>query len=423
MPRKSIKERAFQEPVHEDAPGFNPNQGHKNLIQELNQEVLPSWVTDLIGDQFAQSKDYQFRLNASGQLEYFGGGEWHAVQGAGLGGGGSEDYAPTLSATAQVNAPFSSDCFAYVDLETDKSYGGRDIRVYQYGIRRASYVYSSGPGNTSGTVKYRVVFECTLEPGVNDIEVRYGDKLATWSHAPQWALLDNYDMPHMAFEPTDGYAILVPRSTPEYLPRITNWTEAAAFGTSTIAQNTDPASAGWNFPQQFWNANREAWIQPRITGYFLDIQGNATASWDAHPKNAVNLRRSSYATTAAWIRNPYIRLLSLPQGNLYGIRTSMANYMNNDTYDSFDVIGLFNNGWWLHAIYKHLDINWSGNSRDIPTSYGQKSGIFHFRTSNLTRPTWTNVVTNHNGYPDVAFYVPLLKANLGTFDTPLLGSA
>lgn len=89
MARREIKPRAFREPIHPDAPGFDPAQ-HKDLITELNTEILPSWVTDVVGGPTSTPDTHQLRLNVSGVLEYWNGSAWKLVGG----GGGSGSSAP-----------------------------------------------------------------------------------------------------------------------------------------------------------------------------------------------------------------------------------------------------------------------------------------------------------------------------------------
>lgn len=100
MTRKLIKPRAFREPIHPDAPGFNPAL-HKDLVTEIN-EALPTWVTDIVGGPDAAPDTHQLRLSVSGVLEYWTGEAWRQAGGGGGSGTSAPDAERLPTATPQI---------------------------------------------------------------------------------------------------------------------------------------------------------------------------------------------------------------------------------------------------------------------------------------------------------------------------------
>lgn len=190
MPRKLIKERAFQEPIHPDAPGFNENQGHKDLITELNQEILPSWATDLIGPADATPDQNQFRVNVEGQLEYYFDGSWRLLR---LG-SGSGSYQPRYKADVVIESFEAKNVVASVQFRTKLSEHFYDIRAYQDDLPRVTKV-RVGDTTADGTL-YTVEFEAAVQPGQTYLELRYGDPNAGYQGAIAQRLIavkDHYD--------------------------------------------------------------------------------------------------------------------------------------------------------------------------------------------------------------------------------------
>lgn len=420
MPRKQIKDRAFQEPIHQDAPGFNVNQGHKNLIEELNTEVLPSWVTDLIGPPSASPSQFQFRTSSSGNLEYYADGQWNVVQ-AGMGGGGTVNYTPTRKATFTVNSPYSTDCFVWVEIETGLSYGGKDFRAYQFGVQRPCFAYVVGPGSTAGKTKYRVVMEATLLAGVNNLEVRYSDPYVGYGSTIDWTLTEDIDILSGPWDMSDGFVWARPRVKPDYLPNVSSWAESESQFPTVMAGYMDHynTSTEYVWPVQLYNPNKAAWVSPRSGfGAGLSINGDTVNNLSEWQKGAFSLRRHSYNSIVVASVTCSIRVRSTPQGNLYGIRSGYRNWGQNDTYDSFDVVGLLNNGWVVWGVYKHKNMNWNGDSRDFSSKYGLNNGAFVDMNTGYTRATWAQVLAL-GGIPETRLLIPLLQATISTTDEVL----
>lgn len=423
MPRKKIKDRAFQEPIHEDAPGFNSNQGHKNLITELNEEVLPSYATDIIGPAEAESALYQFRVNTLGQLEYFTSGEWKAVQGAG--GFMNTEYSPKKKAVFTVDAPFSMDCFVTVDIETKYSWGGRDFSGYQYGIRKPTITNLIKPGSTLGTAVYRVMFEAHLQGGLNTLEVHYDNFGSGFNDTASWGLLEEYDLIQGPMNEYDAYVLVKPRIKLDYLPIIKNWAEAEAFGDTIYSgpNNTNGQQSSFTFPQQIWNPNSASWKNVFINQTNMSLVGDQGFTWSYQP-SSINLRCTDYGSWGFMNYWQFIRGKSTNDGTFYSIKMGHSSYYS-DSECGFFIFGIMNNGWLVLAEYKHVDVSAVGTSSNPLSYFSNKTTSVNFPVHPASasfpsnRKQWTDVVNNYGGVPSTLMFIPRIQGTLQIVDEAL----
>lgn len=368
MSRQLIQPRSYQEPIHESAPGFDSNSGHKNLITELNTEVLPSWITDIVGGPAASSDDYQLRVNASGVLQRYDltTTAWVDVITEGGGGGGSS-YNPSHYATVTVTAAYVSDAIAYFELTTQHAYG-RDIRVYQDNLLRRANVSVKNRDLVNGTVTYGIAVEGTWGSSLSaTFVVKYGDPLATWEYPPDWTLSDDYDY---VIPPTAGnsnaWVIVKFKETPLWWPKPTSeadlpnhFTNIANVAVSTPSRFTVPGSSFYNpnlqivEPVKVWPAG---WTWNDLTTPNTSSYGvtNALPGFNT-------IRDTTGSTAADWLfYGQYFWELSTAYGTVYAAvvrnessSTAYGSSLNGRTY--IDFFATLNNGWLLYSPVKSTD--------------------------------------------------------------------
>lgn len=425
MPRQLIKPRGFQEPIHEDAPGFDDTLGHKNLITELNEEVLPSWITDVVGPVDADPSEYQIRRNAQGLYEVYdhGSSSWTVLAGAGGGGDGGDAYEPAYSATVEVESPIQADAFVRFDLETDKAWGP-DFRMYQYGLRRRADVWRVAFDPVTGKTTYRVLVEANLALGPNQLEIRYGDPQARFAAAPQWSLADDFDFMVRPSE-GDAWAVLAYRNFPEWFPRPTDWDDFySLFAPHYSGSYYYPGMYSYldYGDVQLFDAVNQEWKSARWNTGGLGFYNSPNfygVDSTSHPNGTLAFALSNSTITGSnyYPVTLYVGRHDTPNGAFFGHKVAQSNsstYHTNE-YSGVAVVGALNNGWLVHYMAHNTG---SVRSTSYPRtrysawigSKGHRTLLYHTPDHELA--DWSSALTAYA-------LVPIVPGTVALLDTPL----
>ncbi len=178
--KQYIKPREFMEPIHPDAPGFNPDK-HRDLVEEVN-EVLGSVVTRyMVGPEDASEEEYDYRQRGD-EIEFYDRqlGIWRTLSRA-------TRYNPAYRTKATVKNTygyaFRGRIVAHVETDT-ALLNGEDIKVYAYAPEGAleEIPRKIQSIDTSGEKPiYTVYWVGDIKQGEQDFYISWGDETASES--------------------------------------------------------------------------------------------------------------------------------------------------------------------------------------------------------------------------------------------------